>query len=96
MRFTSTACVLGLAALSGCVTMTDPTPIGEGRYMVTLNAHGGFQSDGELLKQSITQANSFCNQQNGQIADVLNTSNGGTQGWTPQHNQVIFRCVAAP
>jgi hypothetical protein len=82
-----------LVTLPGCVTTTDPTPIGEGRYMVTLNAHGGFQSDGELLNQTIAKARAFCLSQNGSTLDVVNTDHGGTQMWTPQHNQVVFRCT---
>jgi hypothetical protein len=81
--------------MSGCVTMTEPTPIGDGRYLVTLNARGGFQSDGELLNQTISRANTFCAGLGaGQVANVVSSDAGGTQGWTPQHNQAVFRCEA--
>ncbi len=74
--------------------MTDPVPMGDGRYMVSMNAHGGFQSDGELLTQSINRANQFCASQ-GKIAEVLDTHASGVQGWTPQNNQVVFKCAAS-
>jgi hypothetical protein len=79
--------------ISGCVTMTDPVPMGEGRYMISLNARGGFQNNGELLAQSIKRANDFCTVQ-GLHADVLSTQTSGVQMWTPQDNQVVFRCVS--
>ena len=86
--------LLGAVAflISGCVTMTDPVPMGEGRYMISLNARGGFQNNGELLAQSIKRANDFCAGQ-GLHANVLSTQTSGVQMWTPQDNQVVFRCV---
>ncbi|WP_146166013.1 hypothetical protein [Stenotrophobium rhamnosiphilum] len=72
--------------------MTDPVSMGENRYLVTLNARGGFQSDGELLSRSITKANEFC-QAKGLRAEIADTKNTGVQMWTPQNNQVIFSCI---
>ena len=85
--------VLAATILSGCVTMTAPVSMGENRYLITLNARGGFQSDGELLTQSIGKANEFCNAQ-GKRAEITNTQSTGVQMWTPQNNQVVFACVA--
>jgi hypothetical protein len=80
--------------LCSCVTATAPVSMGEGRYMISLNARGGFQSDGELLAQSIRNANAFCvGQAQGLHADVLNTQSTGVQMWTPQNNQVVFKCA---
>jgi len=75
----------------GCVTVTDPVQMGNNRYMVTLNARGGFQSDGELLTHSIQRANEFCSAK-GAHAEVENTETKGVQMWTPQNNQVVFSC----
>lgn len=85
--------LLGAVALlmTGCVTVTDPVSMGEGRYMITLNARGGFQNNGELLAQSIKKANDFCAGQ-GLHANVLSTQTTGVQMWTPQDNQVVFKC----
>jgi hypothetical protein len=43
--------VLLVALVSGCVSVTQPVAIGEGRYLITLNARGGLTSDGELLER---------------------------------------------
>lgn len=79
--------------MAGCVTTTDPVSMGGGRYMITLNARGGFQSNGALISQTIQRANSFCSAQ-GKSANVLNTETKGVQMWTPQNNQVVFECVS--
>lgn len=86
--------LLGAATLliGGCVTMTDPVSMGQGRYMISLNARGGFQNNGELLAQSIKRANDFCTAQ-GLRSEILNTQTTGVQMWTPQDNHVIFSCV---
>lgn len=91
LEFIVLLCVVTL--LASCVTMTDPVPMGEGRYMLTLNAHGGFSSSGDLLTQTVKHANDFCATE-GKHADILNTESGGVQMWTPQHNQVVFKCVS--
>lgn len=75
--------------------MTPPVSMGEGRYMISLNANGGFQGDGELLAKTITRANDFCAGQGGMQADVLSSHTSGVQMWTPQNNQVVFRCISA-
>ena len=77
--------------ICGCVSVTEPVSMGDGRYMITLNARGGFSNDGELLSQSITRANTFCASK-GQEAEILDTQHSGVQMWTPQNNQVVFRC----
>ncbi|WP_143188691.1 hypothetical protein [Burkholderia ubonensis] len=79
--------------MTGCVSVTDPVAMGEGRYLITLNARGGLQSDGELLAQSVQRANDFCAAR-GLHADVVSTQTSGVQMWTPQNNQVIFKCVS--
>ena len=79
-------------SLTACVTMTEPVSMGENRYMLTLNARGGFQSDGALLSQSIQKANEFCRLK-GQRAEIANTQTSGVQMWTPQNNQVVFKCI---
>lgn len=80
--------------LSACVTITDPVPMGEGRYMITLNARGGFTGNGELLTKTIGKANAYCANQ-GLTAVIVTTDTTGVQMWTPQNNQVVFRCVPA-
>jgi hypothetical protein len=78
--------------LSGCVTPTAPVSMGEGRYMIGVNARGGFSSNSQLLADTIRRANEFCAAMN-KDAVVENTNTRGAQGWTPQDAQVVFRCV---
>ncbi len=78
--------------LSGCVTPTAPVSMGNDRYMIGVNARGGFSSNSELLAATVQRAQAFCSSMNKQaIVDDTNTS--GSQGWTPQDAQVVFRCV---
>ena len=80
-------------ALSGCTTMTDPVPVGTDTYMMGLSARGGLTSDTELLAQTMRAAGAFCGRL-GRHMELQTSSTSGTQGWTPQGNQVVFRCVA--
>jgi hypothetical protein len=86
------AVAVASAALVGCVTMTDPVQVGPDTYMIGLGARGGFSSDAELMSQSIKAATAFCASQHRAI-NVQSTSSSGVQMWTPQSNQVVFKCV---
>ncbi len=74
------------------MSITEPVSLGEGKYLITLNARGGFKSDGELLTKTIESAQEFCAQQ-GKEAKILDRENEGVQGWTPQRNEITFECV---
>ena len=91
-RLIISALLLMLVAVAGCVNMTEPVSMGENKFMITLNARGGFQSDGELLSRTIQRANEFCRNQ-GRKAEITNTQTSGVQMWTPQNNQVAFTCI---
>lgn len=84
--------VLAPVLLSACVSVTEPVSMGEGKYLITLNARGGFKSDGELLAKTIGSAQEFCGRE-GKEAKILGTENDGVQGWTPQTNQITFECI---
>lgn len=53
--------VLGILSImfSRCVTMAPPVSMGGERYLLTLNARGGFSSNGSLLTRTIQQANIY-------------------------------------
>ena len=85
--------VAAALALSGCVTMTDPVPVGTDTYMMGLSARGGLTGDTELLAQTMRAAGAFY-ERFGRHMELRTSSTSGTQGWTPQGNQVVFRCVA--
>ncbi len=78
--------------LAGCVTITDPVPINKDTYMIALGARGGFSTNAELLAESIKKAGDFCASK-GLKVDVQSTKTRGVQMWTPQENQVTFRCL---
>ncbi len=84
--------VAAALSLSGCVSVTSPVPTGPDSWMIGLGARGGLQSDAELLRQSVMTAGEFCAKQ-GRRLDMTSTTASGTQGWTPQSNTVLFRCV---
>lgn len=79
--------------VAGCVSVTAPVLAGKDTYMIGLGARGGFSSDAELMSQSVQAAGTFCTAQH-RVVQVISTTASGTQGWTPQSNQVLFRCMA--
>lgn len=78
--------------LAGCQTVSEVMPIGKDSYMVGANVRGGLVSDAEVTALSIRKANEWCASQGKQM-DLTNSINSGTQGWTPQQSQVMFKCV---
>jgi hypothetical protein len=92
MRNIGLVVLIAMALLSGCVTMTSPVLAGKDTYMIGIGARGGFSSDADLMAQTIQSAGTFCTTQH-RIIQVISTTSNGTQGWTPQSNQVLFKCV---
>lgn len=87
-----TAVVIAAAALiAGCSTMSEVQPIGEGRFMVGNSVQGGFTSDAEVKSRAIERARAHC-AASGKQLNVVSTRSSGTQGWTPQNSEVVFRC----
>jgi hypothetical protein len=80
--------------LSGCMQVTAPVSVGKDTYMMGLGARGGFSSDAELLAKTIQTAGQFCTAQ-GRRIEVVSSNSSGVQMWTPQSNQVVFKCLAA-
>lgn len=85
---------LGATLMCSCVTPSDPIAMGNGSYMLGVNARGGFQSNNLLLSRTIERANNFCSL-HGKTAEVESAQATGVQGWTAQDSQVVFRCVEA-
>jgi hypothetical protein len=90
IRVAAAVCAILVA---GCVTMPAPVLIGPDTYMLGLGARGGFSSDADLLALTMRTAGAFCASQR-RTLEVQSYSASGVQGWTPQSNQVSFRCVA--
>jgi hypothetical protein len=87
-----TLVVILSVGLFGCASISDVLPAGKDTYLVGSNVHGGFMSDAEVTGLSVRRANEFCNNQDKQM-ELINSSNSGTQGWTPQQSQIMFKCT---
>lgn len=77
------------ALLSGCTTTTPVQPVGRDRFMLSSTVRGGFTTDGQIKTDLMDRARVFC----GKKEMVLESStSGGTQGWTPQTADLLFKC----
>lgn len=80
---------LALLPLAACTTTTPIQPVGKDRFMLSSTTRGGFTTDGQIKQELLAWAREFC----GKKEMVLESStSGGTQGWTPQTAEVLFRC----
>ncbi|VTU37113.1 hypothetical protein [Variovorax sp. PBL-E5] len=87
MRLITTLLCVGV--LSACTNMTPIQPVGRDRFMVSSTVRGGFTTDGQIKQDLMDRARAFC----GKKEMVLESStSGGTQGWTPQTAEVLFKC----
>jgi hypothetical protein len=81
--------LIALLPLAACTTMTPIQPVGKDRFMASSTVRGGFTTDGQIKQDLLDRARSFC----GKKEMVLESStSGGTQGWTPQTAEVLFKC----
>lgn len=81
--------LLCVTVLAACTTMTPIQPVGHDRFMVSSTVRGGFTTDGQIKQDLMERARAFC----GKKEMVLESStSGGTQGWTPQTAEVLFKC----
>lgn len=85
-------CISIVTLLAACQSISDVVPTGQGTYLVGVVNHGGMNSDAEITAVSIRRGTEFCASQNKRF-ELINASNSGTQGWTPQQSQIMFRCV---
>ena len=85
------AAALAAMVLTGCTTMSEVQPVGQGRYLVGTSVRGGFTSDVEVKAGALSRARSFCTGQGKEMVLVSATSSG-TQGWTPQNAELLFKC----
>lgn len=87
-------CAVAFATLflAGCVSVTQPVAVGQDTYMIGLGARGGLSSDADLMAQSVKAAGAYCTTK-GRTIEVQSMAASGVQMWTPQSNQVVFKCL---
>ncbi|MEJ8855815.1 hypothetical protein WKW79_14625 [Variovorax robiniae] len=79
----------GVVAVSACTTATPVQPVGKDRFMLASTVRGGLTTDGQIKAELLDRARAFC----GKKEMVLeSSSSGGSQGWTPQTAEVLFKC----
>ncbi len=81
-----------LFAVSGCATVSEAVPVGDGRYVVTLRNRSSFDGDDKLLQKGIDKANAFCDKKD-MNTSVMTTNTNGDQIWAPNNNQIVFSCT---
>ena len=87
MRFIALAALA--AVLAGCANTSPVQPVGKDRFMIGSTVRGGFTTDAQIKTDLLDRARAFC----GKKEMVLESStSGGTQGWTPQTAEVLFKC----
>lgn len=81
---------LGLAALAACTTTTPVQTVGRDRFMLSSTVRGGLTTDGQIKSELLDRGRAFC----GKKEMILESStSGGTQGWTPQTAEILFKCA---
>lgn len=84
--------LIALLPLAACSTMTDVAPIGEGRYMVGNSLRGGTRTDVEVKAAAVQKAIAYCKDLSKEMV-MVSSNSSGTQGWTVQNAEVIFKCA---
>jgi hypothetical protein len=83
-----------LTMLAACTTISDVTPAGNGRYIVTTQVRGGMTPWGEVKASSLKRADEYCRQQGLQMHQV-DMQTHGVRGWTPQEAELTFSCTSS-
>lgn len=81
-------------ALAGCTSISDVSPMGDGKYTVGSSVQGGFSTWAEVQSLAVKRAAAYCQAQGKEISDV-NVQTHGARGWTPQEVEVTFKCAAS-
>lgn len=81
-----------LVLLTGCVTTTEPVPVGPDSYMISTATGGGAMVRGQGPIASAKAANQFCDSR-GLHMIIRRTDNATDINGTT--NALIFSCVAA-
>lgn len=90
MKIVAIAAVL--ISLAACTSITPITPAGQDTYLVGVTQRGGFHSFAKVKAKALQQAATYCDKR-GQHMQEVETETHGVRGWTPQEQDVTFRCA---
>lgn len=80
------------AAIAGCTSVTDVTPMGKDTFMVGAEARGGIMSNTEVMQMAVKKANAYCASQS-KVMEPTHVQSTGVRGWTPQEAEFVFQCL---
>lgn len=87
------AVMLSFALLvTGCQSVSEVVPAGNGTYLVGSEVRGGFSSWTEVRALTLRRANEYCSSQGKEMVQV-DSKTRGARGWTPQEAELTFKCV---
>lgn len=93
MRKFGIASVFAAAAvLSGCQSVSNVVPAGNGTFLVGSEVRGGLTSWAEVRALTLNRATEYCADQ-GKDMEQVDSKTRGARGWTPQEAELTFRCV---
>jgi hypothetical protein len=84
--------MFSLALVTGCQSVSEVVPAGNGTYMVDSEVRGGFSSWAEVRALTLTRANEYCFGQGKEMVQI-DSKTRGARGWTPQEVELTFKCV---
>jgi hypothetical protein len=80
-----------VAAIAGCSSVTDVSPMGNDTYMVGGKAMGGHMSHTEVKGIALQRADDYCVSK-GKKMILQDAKSSGARGWTPLASEVVFKC----
>ncbi|MDX8397705.1 MAG: hypothetical protein R8K49_05225 [Mariprofundaceae bacterium] len=87
--------ILPALCMASCATISPPTTLSNGQYMLSINSPASIQGSQALLKKNMDAADEFCAAKDAR-AKIVHSLVTGTEMFAPQHNQIIFECILNP
>ncbi len=94
MQFRAALVLLATALASGCASVSDVIPSGDGTYMVAAHGIDGNGSGATQKAIALQKANSFCEGSGAQI-QVVHIETGEAMFGRPPSADLTFRCAKA-
>ncbi|WP_208545834.1 hypothetical protein [Paraburkholderia steynii] len=84
-----------VALLTGCTSVSEVTPAGDGHYTLTTQVRGGMTPWGEVKASSLKRADDYCRKWGMQMHQI-DMQTHGVRGWTPQEAELTFARLGSP